>query len=315
MESNPLVSIVTPSFNQAKFIEETLRSVELQDHRPIHQIVIDGGSTDGTIELLTRWGEADHGGGYSFEWVSEPDRSHADALNKGFSRVRGEVAGWLNSDDVYFDRHVVSSSVAAFRAHPDVDVVHGEVALISEDSGIQMIWCMPKFDYNRALRGYIIPQPTVFFRRAVTDNFRLDPELKVAVDLVYWLQIGRKHKFFKINRIQGGDRDHGARASRVSNAAMKEITTNACAIYGRKSQPHAIALFQDSLWRIVLRVKGLFLLLPLLIRRRALSSLAFGAWVDTPTRAVTRQLTMRIDHRSEMGPKPSPRTSEPYAAG
>jgi glycosyltransferase involved in cell wall biosynthesis len=88
MTSRPLVSVVTPSFNQVQYIEETLRSVELQEYRPIHQIVIDGGSTDGTVELLKDWETRDHGDGYMFEWISERDRGHADALNKGFDRVR-----------------------------------------------------------------------------------------------------------------------------------------------------------------------------------------------------------------------------------
>ena len=69
--------------------------------------------------------------------------------------------------------------------------------MISEDSGLQMIWCFPEFDYRRALRGYIIPQPTVFMRRTVTERHRLDPSLRVAIDHVYWLQIGREHKFLR----------------------------------------------------------------------------------------------------------------------
>ena len=143
ISSNPLVSVITPSFNQAKFLEETLQSVELQDYRPIHQVVIDGGSNDGTVDLLKDWATRDHDPGYAFEWISEADRGHADALNKGFDRAQGEIVGWLNSDDVYFDRHVISTSVAALDAHPEVDVVHGDVAMISEDSGLQMIWCFP----------------------------------------------------------------------------------------------------------------------------------------------------------------------------
>ena len=245
MISSPLVSIVTPSFNQARFIEETLRSVELQEYRPIHQIVIDGGSTDGTVELLKLWGEKDHGPGYSFEWISEPDRGHADALNKGFDRVRGEIVGWLNSDDLYFDRQTISTSVAALREHPDVDVVHGEVALISENSGLQMIWCFPEFNYERALRNYIIPQPTVFFRRLVTDRHRLDPNLRVAIDHVYWLQIGREHKFLKIKRVQAADRDHKTRITQVSNQRLLNTARQMCVAYGAKEKPGSLGMFQD----------------------------------------------------------------------
>jgi hypothetical protein len=312
MASRPLVSVVTPSFNQAQFIEETLRSVELQQYRPIHQIVIDGGSTDGTVELLKKWEAAEHDPGYTFEWISEPDRGHADALNKGFDRVRGEFVGWLNSDDVYFDREVVSTSVATFHRRPDVDVVHGEVALITKNSGLQMIWCMPQFNYERALRGYIIPQPTVLFRRCVTDKHRLNPALKVAIDHIYWLQIGREHKFRKIHRVQAGDRDHKARISRMSNVALMETAGKACAAYGAQKKPSAVALFQDSVLRGLLRIRGLLYLLPLLIRRGLPDRLAFPAWVDTVPKAVTRQLTMRINNRRDMGPQPSYPTCKPY---
>jgi hypothetical protein len=311
--SHPLVSIVTPSFNQARFIEETLRSVELQQYRPIHQIVIDGASTDGTVELLKQWEAKDHGPGYSFEWISERDRGHADALNKGFERVRGEIVGWLNSDDLYFDRQTISTSVAALQKHPDVDVVHGEVALISENSGLQMIWCFPKFDYGRALRGYIIPQPTVFFRRCVTDRHRLDPALKVAIDHIYWLQIGKEHKFLKVNRIQAADRDHKARISQVSNNLLMNTARSMCAAYGAEEKPSSILRFQDEMWRLILRVKGLLHVLSLTTRGRLMDELAFPAWIDSAPGFLKRQLTMRITRRIDLGPRPHA-TGESYVA-
>ncbi len=300
-----LVSIVTPSFNQLKFLEETLRSVELQNYRPIHQIVIDGGSNDGTVELLQRWEKQDHGPGYSFEWISERDRGHADALNKGFDRVRGEIVGWLNSDDVYFDRDVIGLSVKALQKYTDVDVVHGECALISESSGLQMIWCFPKFDYNRALRGYLIPQPSVFFRRRVTDKHRFDASLKIVVDHIYWLQIGREHRFHKIHRIQAGDRDHYGRASRVSKTAMDKISRDLCAAYGGPERIGMLARLQDHLWRVAMRLQGLVYLIPLLTRKRFRENLAFPMWIDSPSKAIARQTRMRIDNRTDMGGRPS----------
>lgn len=309
MDLKQLVSVVTPSFNQAQFIEETLRSVELQEHRPIHQIVIDGGSTDGTVSLLKRWAAAEHDPGYTFEWISEPDRGHADALNKGFDRVRGEFVGWLNSDDVYFDRQVVSSAVAAFKKHPDVDVVHGEVALITENSGLQMIWCMPQFSYERVLRGYIIPQPTVLFRRCVTDKHRLDPAARVAIDQIYWLQIGREHKFLKIHRVQAADRDHASRISRVSTIQLLETTKIACAAFGAKGKPGVAATIQDVALRALLRFKGFFYLLALLNQKELPDNLAFPVWVDSFSSAIKRQFSMRINRRIDMGSRP---TSVPH---
>jgi glycosyltransferase involved in cell wall biosynthesis len=302
MKSKPLVSVVTPSLNQAKFLEETLRSVEVQDYRPIQQIVVDGGSVDGTVDLLTKWSARDHGPGYTFDWVSEGDRGHADGLNKGFSRVQGEIVGWLNSDDVYFDRRVVSTSVAALQTHPEVDLVHGDVAMISEDSGLQMIWCLPKFDYRRVLRGYIIPQPTVFFRRCVTDKHRLDPALRVAIDHIYWLQIGREHKFLKIRRVQAGDRDHGARISRASYELMMETAKQMCRVYGAGEKPRFFSVLQDRTWKILMRLQGLLHAVSFLTQYRSgRYEPAFPVWLDSAPRLLKRQLTMRLTRRAPMG--------------
>ena len=315
MKSQPLVSVVTPSYNQGRFLLETLRSVEFQDYRPLHQIVIDGGSTDGTVDLLKNWSKRDHGKGYTFDWASERDRGHADALNKGFDRAQGEIVGWLNSDDVYFDCQVVTTSVAALQAHPEVDVVHGEVAMISEDSGLQMIWCFPPFNYGRALRGYIIPQPTVFFRRCVTDKHHLDPSLRVAIDHIYWLQIGREYKFLRIPRVQAGDRDHCGRISQARNEQMMETGRQMCALYGAGKRSSPFAVLHDRAWRIVMRLQGLRHAVSFLLRsRRERGELAFPVWLDSAPRLLKRQLTMRVTHRVPMGPRAADSKAY-YAAG
>lgn len=298
---SPLVSIVTPSFNQAQFLEETLRSVERQRYRPIQQIVIDGGSTDGSVEALKRWEAIDHGSGYTFEWISEPDRGHADALNKGFDRVRGDIVGWLNSDDVYFDTRAITDVIAVFQKRPGIDVVHGEVALISEDSGLQMILCYPQFRYKRALRGFMVSQPALFLRRIVTDTHRLDPTLKIAIDHVYWLQIGKQHRFRKLDRVLAGDRDHGARITRMSHVALMETSKQACANFGgRESGP--LQQFLDLLLLRLLRVDGLLHMISLLSRDRSLRDLAFPGWIDSVPNVLRRQLLMRVNDRGNAGP-------------
>src|SRR5215204_5758135 len=92
----PKISIVTPSYNQAEFIEETILSVINQNYPNLEYIVIDGGSTDGSVEIIKKYEQ------YFSYWVSEPDKGHADALNKGFAKATGEVMAWINSDDKYF---------------------------------------------------------------------------------------------------------------------------------------------------------------------------------------------------------------------
>jgi len=296
-----LVSIVTPSYNQARFLEETLHSVERQRYRPIQQIVIDGGSTDGTVDILKRWAALDHGPGYTFEWISERDRGHADALNKGFDRVRGDIVGWLNSDDVYFDTRAITDTVAVFQKHPDVDVVHGEVALISEDSGLQMILCYPKFRYKRALRGFMVSQPALFLRRIITDEYRLDPTLRIAIDHVYWLQIGKQHKFRKLNRVLAGDRDHGARITRMSHQALMEASKEACSAFGARDASYLERL-GDLLILRLLRLDGMLHLLSLLSHGKSLGDLAFPGWIDSVPNVLQRQLLMRVNNRGNVGP-------------
>ena len=307
MGSRPNVSVITPSFNQAKFLEETLRSVELQHYRPIQQIVVDGGSTDGTVGLLHEWSRRDHGAGYSFGWISEPDRGHADALNKGFDRAQGEIVGWLNSDDVYFDTRVVQRAVLVLAGHPQVDLVFGDVALISESSGLQMIWCFPSFNYARALRGYLLPQPTAFFRKSLIDKHRLEPTLKLAPDTALWLMIGREARFLHVGAIQAGDRDHGGRLTNVSHAALQQTHDQLVRAFGAPTKASSMARFCDRLTKAYMRLRGLAYLGRLARDNKLRRELAFPMWIDGFGGAVRRQLTMRLGSRTEMGPRPAPK--------
>ena len=99
----PLVSIVTPSYNQGKFIEDTILSVKNQSYPNIEHIVVDAGSTDGTLKILRKYEKE-----YNLKWVSEPDEGQSDAVNKGFEMAKGEIVDWINSDDVYFDTMTIS---------------------------------------------------------------------------------------------------------------------------------------------------------------------------------------------------------------
>jgi hypothetical protein len=183
--------------------------------------------------------------------------------------------------------------------------------MISVDSGLQMIWCLPKFDYRRVLRGYTIPQPTVFFRRCVTDKHRLDPTLRVAIDHIYWLQIGREHKFLKIRRVQAGDRDHGARISRASYELLMQTGKQMCRVYGAGEKPSFFSILHDRIWRILMRLQGLLHAISFLKQYRSEQDvLAFPLWLDSAPRLLKRQLTMRIGRRALMGPRSaSPRGS------
>lgn len=292
-----LVSVVTPSRNQARFLEETLASVYAQDYRPIEHIIIDAASTDGSVELLKRWADEHNDLTYCLKWISEPDRGLGDGVNKGFERAAGGIVGWLNSDDVYFDRGAVGAAADALRLDPTIDVVYGDVALISESSGLWMIWCVPKFKYRRILRGYIIPQPTVFFRKRVTDDVRIDPELPVAHDTYIWLTAGKKYKFKHLQRVQAGDRDHSTRMTYevIDRWAMRR--EEMFRSFGGSERRKFLARNVDRITRIRMRIKGALYLLNLFRRSNWQHDMAFPIWIDSKARVLKRQATMRIRSR------------------
>ena len=179
----PLVSIVTPSYNALPFIIDTINSVQIQDYPAIEHIVIDGGSVDGTREVLEQHPH--------LIWISEPDKGQSDAINKGFRMARGEIIGWLNADDTYRPG-AVSCAVDYLQAHPDVDLIYTDIQVIDEhDQPVRFIKAAP-FSVETLLERNMINQPTVFMRRRVVDTLGgVDDNIQFYVmDWEFWLRAG-----------------------------------------------------------------------------------------------------------------------------
>lgn len=198
------VCVVTPSLNQARFIERTIRSVLDQDAPGLEYVVVDGGSTDGTLDILKSY-ERD------IRWVSEPDRGQANAVNKGITMTSGEVVGWLNADDVYYGG-AVNAVVAFLEAHPEVDVVYGQADHIDEhDAPIEPYPTQP-WNLTQLFDVCYVCQPATFFRRRVIERAgRLDESLHYCMDYEYWLRLAQSGaRFGYLARKLAGSRLHGA---------------------------------------------------------------------------------------------------------
>ncbi len=178
----PLVSIVTPSLNHEEFIEETIQSVLSQDYRRIEYFVVDGGSTDNTLQILERYRDR-------LKFVSEPDRGQADAIQKGFSLTSGEIVAWLNSDDTYTPK-AISKAVDALTNSPHCIGVYGGVDLIDRAGVLLHTWLTDDFSRLRIARYSYVPQQSCFVRRSAIEEFG-GPDLSfdLAMDFELWLRL------------------------------------------------------------------------------------------------------------------------------
>jgi glycosyltransferase involved in cell wall biosynthesis len=184
ISQSPLVSIVTPSYNQAQFLESTIRSVLEQDYPNIEYIVVDGGSTDGSAEIIRRYADR------LAWWVSEKDRSQTEAINKGFTHATGSIHAWLNSDDTYTP-HAISEAVEFLTKHPEVGMVYGDADYIDEQGQVIGRFQATQTDLRRLLQGYVhIPQQSSFWRGDLWKQFGpLDPSFNYAMDYDLWVRI------------------------------------------------------------------------------------------------------------------------------
>jgi glycosyltransferase involved in cell wall biosynthesis len=199
----PLVSIVIPSYNQGKFIRETIQSCLDQDYRPIEIIVQDGASTDETVDVLKSFNAPE------LTWVSEPDKGVVDAVNRGIARARGAVLTIQSSDDIFLPG-AISATVTALQQNPQAGLVYGDVKHIDVDSVVTGEDVQGDFD----LAGYLgrfmyIPQPgTCFTRTALEAGIGWRDAYSYAADADFWLQIVTRYPVYKLNGFVAAYRYH-----------------------------------------------------------------------------------------------------------
>lgn len=213
MKPLPRISIITPSYNQVDFIETTLLSVLEQEYPDLEYIVMDGGSTDGTLDILRKYEDR-------LQWVSEPDRGQAHAINKGLALASGEVTAFLNSDDVYTPGALLSVG-HFFEEHPEAQWLTGKCNIIDE-SGREMRKSITAYkNFWLGFRSYgvlqvlnYISQPATFWRRRLLAQVgSLNEDLRFTMDYEYWLRIGKQHRLYALRQGLAGFRLYTASKS------------------------------------------------------------------------------------------------------
>ena len=201
MNEKPLVSIITPSYNMGGLIEETILSVLEQDYPSIEYVVMDGGSTDGTLDILKRYEGR-------LRYVSEPDRGQTDAINKGFERTRGSIFTFLCADDTLLPG-AVTAAVKALQENPDIGVVYGDAWFIDEHGTRTAPYPVESYDAAKFARRCFICQPAAFMRREVfASSGMLDPDRHCALDYDLWIRVARRYSMKKIDQFLANSRIH-----------------------------------------------------------------------------------------------------------
>lgn len=218
----PKISIVTPSFRQAGFIERTIKSVLDQNYPNLEYFVQDGGSEDGTKEILSSYADRLTG------WESRPDNGQSQAINLGFAKTSGEIMAWLNSDDVLLPG-ALAYVASYFNRHPEVDVVYGHRILIDENDQQIGRWMLPQHNDEVLSWADYIPQETLFWRRRIWDKMggQVDESFRFAMDwdlLIRFREAGAR--FARLPRFLGGFRIHTQQktSAEISGVGKQEMT-------------------------------------------------------------------------------------------
>ena len=210
----PLVSIVTPSYNQAQFLRDTIQSVIGQDYPRLEYLIVDGGSTDGSIDIIKSYADR------LTWWISEQDNGQANAINKGLQRANGDFVAWLNSDDQYLPG-VISQVVREFAKYPDISLLYADVQAVDEKGIVINHIKYGDWGLDGLLTFRIIGQPAVFLRRSALEKVGyLDESLHFLMDHQLWLRVARVSRIKYITKTWAVARFHGGAKNVMSGDEM-----------------------------------------------------------------------------------------------
>jgi glycosyltransferase involved in cell wall biosynthesis len=284
--TSDLVSVLTPSYNQGRWLAANLTSVASQTYPRVEHIVMDGGSTDDSVAVLQA---SDH----RVTWRSEPDRGQSHALNKALEASSGQIIGWLNSDDAYADPGVVEAVVEEFERHPEVDLIYGHALLVNADGLVlHTIWAPPFVGSVFRYHNFII-QPAAFIRRSALGDHIADESFDYSMDHELWLRLARTGKVRRINRILAIDRHHSGRKSYLRMDLARQDFRRLREMYGIPlPEDHRVKAKATT---ILMRLAGLRLV------RRVSDPAAFEGVLDGRLRLAARQALMARSRMPEGG--------------
>ena len=212
MQIPPKLTVVTPSFNQVQFLEATIRSVLDQNYPNLEYIIVDGGSTDGSVEIIQRYANR------LAWWISEKDKGQTDAINKGFARATGDILAWINSDDTY-EPGSFARAAEEFTRHPEMSLIYGHANYINASGKVIGEFPSAQTDYARLRSGYVhVAQQSAFFR---ADLWRkvgpLDPTFYFAMDYDLWVRLAKEAPVRYVPEPWANFRLHGSGKTIVSD--------------------------------------------------------------------------------------------------
>lgn len=207
-----LVSIITPSYNQAPYLEQTIRSVLEQDYPRIEYVVVDGASTDNSFEIIKRYNDL------LAYWISEKDSGQAEAINKGFTRANGDILGWMNSDDYYLPG-TISDVVKCFEENPGVVMAYGDMLAVDGDGQTMNVLKYKQLSLEDLLCFQIIGQPSVFFRRSALEKTGLlDTSFHFMLDHHLWIRLAQQGRILHVPQVWSAARYHPQAKNRARAA-------------------------------------------------------------------------------------------------